>query len=1220
MTRHLRICTDTGSITSPCRCFLLLFSMILCMTVMPSALYAQLRLSFVGGTAMDGSSYPKLSIQVRATLNNAPYLLTTANVLIQENVTVSTPRSVSAPQANGAQIIEWDTRNKNNYNTKATIYAFTDTQVVSLNSDSAYALGIDSRVPQIRWRRSDGARIEELDMGTVAAGGDQSVSIECLAVSGRFRPDKNELPIRVDSIRTQTPYFEAKWIGGFNNYNQPPTNIYSPFGYKVEVHFKPPDNNYHYDVLTVYYEGGAVEHLQLKGNVFALPQTTVLNLITPNGGEILAPCSTVPITWKGAAKGFPCVIEYSTDNGQIWKEITRTTDSSYVWTIPDTPSDNVLLRVKQVIEDNSDFELNEGNERPVDKLAYNPDGTTFLAAYRNSTLVEWNPVNLRSVRRYYLRDAADSAENAVVYGAEYLAPDRFFVVYRSTSSASKNDTIAFYTTGTATPVSVVPLPTDAHYTQAYLDSSLTNIVLLPRQGTVITLISAADGSLVRTIPCPSPITALSIGRDKAIVALLDGRIQLYTLPSWTLSQTLQLTGIPLIQKILLMPDNQRIAIGCRVSTASQIDGSVAEQYIVDIASQQIIRSRRKAATSPITVTANPTSRYVLMGFPAQPQGELWDIATNSMAGTVVSHSGAVSDIVFSPDGKTIVSSAGSADNLRLRRFIYPEVDQSDGTMRIVRATMNAVTASIDSIYAYTGKDTTLTLNLCNNGIVPVVVGGSWWITGGAGSSFQVINSLSPDTLQPGGCLHIPLRFAPRDTGLVKDVFNVYMCSTVFSLPLEGYARPRNLSAPDTVDFGDVCTGQSIEKEIVLLRNNDPAILAVNSLTIPNSPNSSFSIVQRLSGDTLSEKGEMRVRLKFLPKQLGENVDELLIYYGNQKKLFTRIVLRGRGAGADIQASAQPIAFIPEEKSRTVVLRNKNNNPVIISSLSVNPANGFSLDAVSVPLTINAGDSLTLTLRWNSVDSTHAELVATIEPCGAPLHIPILLYKASSDVYVETIQADPSGEAIIPVKFNTKENYSYSGVRTFTAEFSVNPRMFLPTTVTSEFGSAKLIRNEIINDKRIVGISVSGNFPTTGTVANVRGYAGLAETDRSPIEFNKQSLFWSTAVPTTAQDGVLQLINLCGDRRIIQNATLSIASVAPNPIRDEAELNIISDDQRRVNCQVFSQTGERVLSSDMDVQKGSSTQRLSLSSLPGGVYTLVLRSDNLTASTLVLIVR
>ncbi|MCP5103412.1 MAG: hypothetical protein GY950_08535, partial [bacterium] len=77
------------------------------------------------------------------------------------------------------------------------------------------------------------------------------------------------------------------------------------------------------------------------------PLSEDIIVTSPNGGETLAADSMHEITWTQNGEFTNVTIALSTDNGITWQEIVQTTlnDGSFDWTVPDTPSDECLVRV-----------------------------------------------------------------------------------------------------------------------------------------------------------------------------------------------------------------------------------------------------------------------------------------------------------------------------------------------------------------------------------------------------------------------------------------------------------------------------------------------------------------------------------------------------------------------------------------------------------------------------------------------------------------------------------------------------------------------------------------------------------------------------------------------------------------------------------------------------------------------------------------------------------
>ncbi len=1192
---------------------LLLFCCLVCCAGRVSA---QLSLQLVNPTDFDGSQYPLYTAKVQATLNGQPFRLTTASVLIREDVQVSEALSVSEPE-NGLQSIRWYSRSRDVGGGNATIVAFSGNYATSLAMSQAVGMGYQSRTPQVRVYNLQYKPLREVAFGKVSAGSSLSLKYDCVATSGKFDASRNELMVRIDSIRTETPYFQAKWIGGTGCYTLP-GYLFSPLDYALEISFKPAVDQYYHDVMTIYYEGGAVERVALSGNEFPLPQRTVLNIISPNGGEVLAPCQKVPVKWRGSAVGSTTIVEYSSDAGTTWIEAGRSQDSMFVWTVPDSPTNTLQLRIKGVIENTDEVNLQNANLSNCDRLAFSPDSRSLLACYRNSEAVIFDAnVGTVTARNFYRADAQINA-GTQAFGCGFSSATRFYVAYRCTVPTAKSDTLCFFNQGNANPTAVVALDSEFRYKAALLDSTRSFLVVVPQLGTTLQIRSALDGALQRTLTFPAPVTTVSLGKSQAAVALLNGHIQLVDLTSWATVADYHFTGMPVMDQILMMPDNRRIAVGCHVSAFTMNEAALADGYIIDIATAQIVRTQRKSATSPVCVSANATSRYVLFGYVAIPQAPLWDISPNQVYSTVVSHSGSLNDLVFSPSGLLIASASSSTDNLKIKQFVYPEIDYSDSTMRIVRQTLSSVKATIDPTYAFSTRDSLITLNLCNTGEVPVEIDGVGLLSA---ANFVINGSMVPDTIAVGACARIPIRFAPLDTGKLSDAFRISSCKVNFDLPLEGYSIPRSLGIPDTIDFGDVCPNQVVEKDIRLVYNQDPVKIVMNRAYLSDETGSWFKTISVMANDTVAAHDSLRYTIRFSPKAIGTQTKVLLVYYGGQSKVYSRVVLRGRGVGTNLDVQPPSVAFMSNQTTRSIVLNNTNDNPVTINSLSVSPTSAYSMDAVTLPLIISAHDSVVIIVHWLDTTQSSGALQAVIAPCSSPVSIAFDRYKGSATLRLVDVKADPNGDAVIPISMRLAENIPYGAERTLDAEFSMNPRMFLPQSVSSWLGQVSLTRNEIVNDRRLIGLRLRANFPLKDTIiAEIRGVAGLAETDQSSMVFSSTAAYFGPNVSMLTQSGSFTLTNLCGDRRLVRSGTLALVAIQPTPVDDHVHLSLSSDQEESASVRIYTAHGERVYEESLSLRTGLAQYSLDLHTLGQGSYTIVVQSAHGSTSSLLLVAR
>ncbi len=88
--------------------------------------------------------------------------------------------------------------------------------------------------------------------------------------------------------------------------------------------------------------------------------SAAITVTSPNGGESLTVGSTHEITWTTIGTVGNVKIEYSINSGDNWTEIIASTSNtgSHMWTVPDDPSDNCLVRISEI--DGEPLDVSDG--------------------------------------------------------------------------------------------------------------------------------------------------------------------------------------------------------------------------------------------------------------------------------------------------------------------------------------------------------------------------------------------------------------------------------------------------------------------------------------------------------------------------------------------------------------------------------------------------------------------------------------------------------------------------------------------------------------------------------------------------------------------------------------------------------------------------------------------------------------------------------------------
>lgn len=103
------------------------------------------------------------------------------------------------------------------------------------------------------------------------------------------------------------------------------------------------------------------ETVDISNGPFTIVLSPSLTVTSPNGGEQLVIGSNHPVTWQSSGIVGTILIEYSTDNGESWIPVTTSTPNSggYGWNIPETPSDQCLIRIIGCDVDGSPVDISD---------------------------------------------------------------------------------------------------------------------------------------------------------------------------------------------------------------------------------------------------------------------------------------------------------------------------------------------------------------------------------------------------------------------------------------------------------------------------------------------------------------------------------------------------------------------------------------------------------------------------------------------------------------------------------------------------------------------------------------------------------------------------------------------------------------------------------------------------------------------------------------------
>jgi hypothetical protein len=1166
--------------------------------------------------------YPFYTIGIKATLDGAPFTLKSENLVIIENNLSTVPTQVEPPNSDGYQLIHWTTKVKGmsgsvSKNVPIYLSVIITEKEKNVRLEAFYFINAMS---QVRVANLYANVIKEINFGRLAPGETSTYRINIKALSGLM--DGIDLKrVKLDSIRFTGNTYGYTWFGSILNAEEPPTLMYVGFDYRALIRCTPTEDKYLRDKLTVYYEGGMKEVIDLITNFFPLQTSTNLQLKTPNGGEVYTPCQQVLLKWKGSLITYPTKIEYSKDNGSSWSEVATVKDSMYLWTVPSDITSSARIRVSQIFQATNTSDLTM-SEEPIVKNCYNSTGYSALGVNRLGEIFEWDLIKLENKFTYLVGDYVTINDVITPKGICYFSSDsRIALCYNMPYSIYIQDTIAIFDTSTVFPIKKIAVKSGFNVQKIYTNYSKDMFILVSDLCSSVLLYSTKDGSFIAEHSFDKAISSFSVNdfKNEAIVAFYNGDISIYSLPDFVLTKKIEITDIPIVNNIKISPNSKLVALGCMAPLPTSTSGNNSENHLFDIESNQIIRTKRSSYSDIIGMSFSPSSSNLVIGTKAQPQIQLWDLSSDEITGTSTGANTLLNDFNLSPEGHSMLVSSNADKNFTVRFMSYPESDQSDFTFKIVRPEVDIQTIVCPS--KYIGTENTVSMNnvVCNNGMFPFAPYGYRLLHG---YNFKLIEQLPTDSLFTGDCMSVRIGFCPLDTGMVTDSIVINTCAGSYYIPLIGYGLNRNITFYEEVfDFGPVCLYDASWKEFTILRNDDPVPLKVNELIMPDNTNNPFYIVQHK--DTILQPGEsLTISAGFIPYDNGIFQRDVYVRHSGQTKVSPKTLFSGEGIGTRISSSLKDLRFIPEIPIRKITIYNQSKNDVQVVSTDIENFQHFRL-VTPLPITVPALGENYLEIEWDGISSPDISIKIEAAPCASTESIVLGLFSGHSTITALNTEADPRSNAVLTVKFDNLDNKPYNGKRFFESEITINPRMFLPLSVSSNYGEASIIRNDISGDRRIMGIRIDGDFPTNGVLVDIKGVAGIAESDTSAIGFVADSKFWGTSVKTQTVPGMFKLINLCDTRRLLQIPSFSILELKPNPLTNDvsAELSLASTGDCSVSISIFDELGNIVQEIDnFIINKGINSVAIDAANLNSGAYRVVISNGLVTATANFVVVR
>lgn len=270
----------------------------------------------------------------------------------------------------------------------------------------------------------------------------------------------------------------------------------------------------------------------------------------------------------------------------------------------------------------------------------------------------------------------------------------------------------------------------------------------------------------------------------------------------------------------------------------------------------------------------------------------------------------------------------------------------------------------------------------------------------SGADFSAGQLPLPLTLAPGQQVVLPLTFTPTSAGAEQG--NITLTDNAAGSPnaiaLSGTgvaASAAALSAPGSVDFGDITVGTHGSKTITLV-STGTAPLTISSIDVTGA---AFSNAPNALPQVLQPNQQMSVKLKFSPTSAGDTTGSLTINSNAAGNSKTTIHIHGKGVGANtpsLSASASSFSFgsvqVGSTAGKVLTVTSTGTAPATITAGSINGAftttlAGVPVQNLSSPIVLQPGQQVAFNVGFSpTVSGTANGQLSLATDTGSPLNV------------------------------------------------------------------------------------------------------------------------------------------------------------------------------------------------------------------------------------------
>lgn len=553
--------------------------------------------------------------------------------------------------------------------------------------------------------------------------------------------------------------------------------------------------------------------------------------------------------------------------------------------------------------------------------------------------------------------------------------------------------------------------TNLNFGSAVVGSSkqLTDIVTNSSSKTIsVSSVTSSDRQFVVT----GPAMPLTLGPQQSATLVITFTPQAAGQPAAQLSITSSLQGGAIIRVALsgtavsagtlaVSPSSLsfgNVGVGQSVAKTATLTNSGGSSVTVNQASVSNAAFTISGLTLPVTLAANQTATFSVTFAPTSSGTVSSSITVNGDASLTM---GAVAGGSSSPSAAPISASLPVA---------------GDGTTIAGQLGAAPTTLAFGSVLV--GSTQSQSVTLTNSGGSSATISQAT----ATGAGVRVSGLTLPLTLASGQSSTFQVTFAPTSAGSVTGSLAIVSSASnaIMALAITGTAvAPGALAvAPTSLGFGNVQVGTSQSQPATITNSGGTTV----TITQATAAGAGFSIIGLTLPLVLAPGQNSAFSVRFAP-QTSRSVNGSVAFTGSGAS--ATLPLSGAGqAATTLGANPASVSFgsvqVGTNQPQTITLNNGSSSAITITQASAS-GTGFSVSGLSLPVTLNGGQSASFTTIFapTVAGSATGSIAITSTASNSSFSIPL----SGTGVTAGTLAANPTSIAFGTVQVGSSQSHS-----------------------------------------------------------------------------------------------------------------------------------------------------------------------------------------------------